>query len=70
MDPAVVAALTHLKTSTHTMWEEVCGDDRSMLIDLVLDGLADLDYYEDRPYLFAISEEGLRALQALEMGDV
>jgi hypothetical protein len=70
MDPAVATALAHLKASTYMMWDEVQGEDRSMLIDLMLDGLAHLDYYEDRPYLFAISEEGLRALQVWEMGDV
>ncbi len=70
MDSVATAVLAHLKTSSHIMWDEVEGENRSTLIDLVLDGLVHLDYYEDKPYLFTIAEDGLRALQAWEMGDV
>ncbi len=70
MDPAVAIALAHLKASHHVLWGEVKGEDRSILIDLTLDGLADLGYHEGKPYAFVITDDGRRALQAWEMGDV
>ncbi len=70
MDPAVAAVLAHLQASHHILWDEVKGDDRSVLIDLKLDDLAHLGYLEDKPYVFVITEEGKRALQAWSIGDV
>ena len=70
MDPAVITALAHLKSSHHILWDEVQGDDRSTLIDFTLDGLAELGYYNGKPYVFVLTDQGRRALQAWDMGDV
>lgn len=70
MDPDTAVILEDLRTSHHILWDEVRGQTRSTLIDLTLDKLAELGYHEKRPYVFVITEEGLRALQAWGMGTV
>lgn len=70
MDPGTAAVLEDLKTSHHILWEEVRGGTRSILIDLTLDKLAELGYHDRKPYVFVITEEGRRALQAWGMGNV
>lgn len=66
----MVVVLADLQTSHHILWDEVEGSIRSTLIDLMLDQMAHLDFLEGKPYLFIITDNGRRALQAWEMGDV
>lgn len=70
MDPDTAVILEDLRASHHILWDEVQGETRSILIDLVLDNLAELGYHEQKPYVFTITDEGRRALQAWGMGNV
>lgn len=70
MSPEHRQALELVETSHHILWNEVEPAVRYLLCDLLLDKLLQLDYLEGKPFVFVLTEDGQRALQALRMGVV
>lgn len=70
MAPDLLQALKLLQKSSHILWDEYDTPIRHLLCDLRLYHYADLGFKDGKPYVFKINAEGLRILQASEMGDV
>lgn len=70
MSPEHRTALEFVRSSHHVLWGEVERPVRYLLCDLLLDRLLDLGYHDGKPYVFTVSIDGQRALQAMGMGDV
>lgn len=70
MDQDHLQALKLLQSSSHILWDEYGTSIRHLLCDLRLDRFVDLGFKDGKPYVFKINAEGLRVLQASEMGDV
>lgn len=70
MSPEHREALELVRDAHHVLWDEYTTPVRHLLCDLLLDNLVDLGYHDGKPYCFVLNEDGRRALQAVEMGDV
>lgn len=67
MDQEHYDALELVASAHHILWVEFETHIRHLFCDLVLEGLVDLSFHNDTPYVFVINDCGLAVLRHAEI---
>ncbi len=70
MSSEQLKALEFIRRSEMVLWKDIDHSMRYVVCDLRLDNLIYLDYKNNEPHSIILNDNGRRALQAAEMGDV